>query len=316
MREYLKRFFFKRMNHVERLHLVFWQLVIVTAITLLPLGQLTDLASHFKLQYLFLALVCCVGFIILRKRVMAIVAAAMVCVNGIDVLPVYESQTRPSYEMRVKLVQLNVHTANRAYQKTLDYIRQAEPDIISFQELDAAWVNAILPLKKEYPYTVICSREDNFGIALFSRYPLQNPKIRSAGVHKIPSIHSTVRLNGDHSIALMATHPLPPVLHYQARNRQLADVAQWARAQKHQVVVIGDLNITPFSPAFKSLLAQSRLKDSMAGFGSQASWPSILFFAGIPIDHVLISDTVAVLNRETGPYIGSDHLPVSITLGL
>jgi len=41
-------------------------------------------------------------------------------------------------------------------------------------------------------------------------------------------------------------------------------------------VVMGDLNITPFSPHFQQLLADSGLHSAAEGFGWQTSWPSFL----------------------------------------
>ncbi len=91
------------------------------------------------------------------------------------------------------------------------------------------------------------------------------------------------------------------------------------RAMPSPKLLIGDLNCGPWSPAFAHLLA-SGLRDSEQGFGPQPSWPArkgrvienLSILPLVPIDHVLTSDDVCIINREVGPAMNSDHLPVNV----
>jgi endonuclease/exonuclease/phosphatase family metal-dependent hydrolase len=81
-------------------------------------------------------------------------------------------------------------------------------------------------------------------------------------------------------------------------------------------VVIGDLNITPFSPHFQQLLVDGKLRSAAEGFGWQASWPSFFRPAGIQIDHALVNSLVSIEHFNRGAATGSDHLPIVADLVL
>jgi endonuclease/exonuclease/phosphatase family metal-dependent hydrolase len=93
------------------------------------------------------------------------------------------------------------------------------------------------------------------------------------------------------------------------RNRQLEALAHHAARAQGPVVIAGDLNISPYSPRFRDMLAAGRLR-SAAGQRWIPTWPTFFPPAAIQIDHVLVSPDVGVRGFETGPRVGSDHLPV------
>lgn len=135
------------------------------------------------------------------------------------------------------------------------------------------------------------------------------------GEIQVASIHAVLeRPSGP--LHLLATHPLPPGgADYAAwRNEQLANVAHFIGAVEGEAVVIGDLNTTPWSPYFKQLCRDADLRDSAKGFGLQVSWPTFCWPLGIPIDHCLVSPAIGVVDRRTGPNIGSDHSPLIVEL--
>ena len=77
---------------------------------------------------------------------------------------------------------------------------------------------------------------------------------------------------------------------------------------------MGDMNATPWSRPFGTLVAASGLCDSRAGFGVQASWPAWSAIVRVPIDHVLVPCDVGVTARRIERDVGSDHLPVVVDL--
>jgi len=152
---------------------------------------------------------------------------------------------------------------------------------------------------------------------LLSKVPLTHTNVLQIGEAGVPSILATAHLpQGEFSI--IGTHPLPPISanYSKHRNLQLAALPLLIRAQKNPVLLLGDLNASPWSPYFGRLLKDSGLKNSMKGFGFQPSWPSNNRFLRIPIDQVLHSPEITVHRRAVGADVGSDHLPVIIDFSL
>jgi endonuclease/exonuclease/phosphatase (EEP) superfamily protein YafD len=119
-------------------------------------------------------------------------------------------------------------------------------------------------------------------------------------------------------VTLVLTHPLPPAdaASVLARNQQLQGLASLRPKVDPALIVVGDLNTTPYSQVFKQFVRATGLRDSARGYGLRPTWPTDMGPLGITIDYVLASPEFVALNRQVGPYAGSDHLPVVVELGL
>lgn len=119
----------------------------------------------------------------------------------------------------------------------------------------------------------------------------------------------------DLSYNLAAAHTSPPTgaANSEARNRQLQGIAD-ELAGRPRTILCGDLNITPFSPWFASLLTRSGLTDPSRGSGFSPTWMRVLPPIAVPIDHILLSPDLTLVSRTVGPSLGSDHSPVIVEL--
>jgi len=214
---------------------------------------------------------------------------------------------------QVRVLVANVLTSNLQRERLLGLIEREQPDVIALVEVDDHWLAALRPLEATYPYRVVETRDDNFGVALFSRRPLTEQAIVHPGAFELPVID--VRLGGDCPLRLVLAHPPPPIsrAYAEVRNEMLSELATRV-AGDPRTVLVGDLNCTPWVAPFRRLLRDGRLRDSRVGIGQQASWPTPLGVLGIPIDHVLIGDALAISERALGEVIGSDHRPVVVGL--
>jgi endonuclease/exonuclease/phosphatase family metal-dependent hydrolase len=119
---------------------------------------------------------------------------------------------------------------------------------------------------------------------------------------------------GNTTLTVLGTHLNWPLGRRvsEARNAQLAAIAELARRHPDPLVVLGDLNITPFSPHFSRTLRDGGLKLCAPGAGLAPTWPARVVPLYIAIDHCLASAGVQAWNFRTGDYLGSDHYPISV----
>lgn len=283
---------------------------------------LLDLASHFRWYWLIAAvtgLAACIRW----PRPTAIACLALAAVgNARELLPAWLPAPAPlaargHAEPGIVVVSLNVHRLNDDPAATLAYLRDRRPDIVAVLEVDDAWAAALEDLAAEFPHRLIHPRADNFGIAVLSRWPLADARVANLGGSPFPSIVATVsHPSGD--LRIVATHPMPPWNgRYAALMLDQFDaIAEVVTTSDLPCVVMGDLNATPWSHAFRRLTDRSGLRDSALGRGIEPTWNARLWAPRIPIDHVLVPPEIAVIRRAVGPDVGSDHFPIEAELAL
>lgn len=241
-----------------------------------------------------------------------------------DVEDAAAAGTRP-----FRVVHANLYVSARPTSEAVAWFDSLDADVIVFEELSPAWAEALAPLRSAAAASVWHPESGASGIGLLSRHPLLESTLRDREPGAFPAIDALVDL-GDRFVRLLAIHPIPPMNRAAAagRNAALASVAEKVaglRDGEHvPVVVIGDLNETPWGSAMRSFLATSGLHSARRGFGRQPTWPAQLPSWGegvprammIPIDHCLVSPEIRVRNFRSGPAIGSDHLPIIADLEL
>ncbi len=276
-----------------------------------------DLASHFRPQYTAFLAVYVVVSAVRRIRFQAAVYAAFAAINIIPIIPFYIAPEGRDADVKYyRGLLANVNTANRRFDLVDDMISTYDPDILVLEEISSAWIDGLSEIHR-YEHKVQRPRDDNFGIALYSKYPMDFVDIRYFGDAGVPSIYAVIR-DDNLVISVVATHPPPPIgaANTQASHSQLEDLADFAASVPFPKLILGDLNNTPWSPTFRRFLRRAQMNNSARGFGIQCTWPTFCKPMMIPIDHCLHSPDIVILNREVGPHVGSDHLPIIVDFGI
>ena len=302
-----------RTRRIHPLGLVEWAVVIVSLLTftgfLARLGWLLELTCHFRVQYMLFLAAGAVFIALAKRRKSAAAAATVALINLPSILPLYLGRPAGVDAGRPARVLLwNVSTSNRSHREVIEFLKKADPDVAVLLEIDKTWLDALSSSLVDYPYRCSRARKDNFGLALFSRFPIESGGIETIGDAAVPSIKVRLSVDGT-PLTLIGTHPPPPKTPVYAayRDQQLRAVADIVARERDPVMVLGDLNATPWSPVFKRLLLETNLVDARRGFGLRPTWPSRFPPLWIPIDHCLVSPCAKIRDVWVGPSRGSDH---------
>lgn len=278
-----------------------------------------ELFSHFRLQYLLSSLLLALILLVLRRRTYGALMLTVTLLNAGFVAPWYLSpeQGVAAGAPRIKLLHANVLTDNESHAELLDLVASENPDLVFVQELTPEWSQALTALHADYPYRHTEPRYDSFGIAVYSRIRLDSVELIRSPPLDFPTLRVQTSISGT-ALTLISTHPIHPLGRslYAARNEQLASIADTVMAGDGPTILVGDLNISMWSHHYRELERATGLRNARHGFGILPTWPTFLPIALIPIDHCLVSPGVGVLDMKTGPGIGSDHLPLIVTLAI
>ena len=139
-----------------------------------------ELATHFRLQYAFLSAACIL--LLINSQSWKLLPFAVVCalLNSTYVLPYYSRDFSPvgyTAGTRLRVMQANVLGSNRNYAALLRSVAAAHPDVVVLQELTDEWAQQIKVLDSEYPHSKVVPKVGGSGMAILSRYPLDDVQV-------------------------------------------------------------------------------------------------------------------------------------------
>ncbi len=277
---------------------------------------LLDLCSHFRLQYAALAIPVLATLAYLRAWRWATVAGIVLALNASLVAPLYWGGARGIDTKRpsIRLVVFNANYNNTNFTEVANYLADADADVVILVEATTGMREA---LEKRLPsYDAFGdTRTDAFGMLSLTRLPIRNRAMHTLADSLLPAIALEVEKDGEH-FSILGLHTMPPVGASNAalRDAMMREATAWTRIHENAIVA-GDFNATPWSFAFTDMLEDGNLRNSQRGFGLQTSWPSQLWPMSIPIDHCVHAQSLRTTQRKVGPFMGSDHRPVHLTLG-
>ncbi len=205
----------------------------------------------------------------------------------------------------------NVLQHNTQFDRLLQQLKAADPDIIYLLETNKAWCEAMKELEKDYPYSILEPLENTYGLLLYSKLELLEPQVRFLVKNDIPSVKAVIKLRSGQKVRLFGLHPEPPVpgenLYSTAKDKELMKVAFEVKKEKLPCIVFGDLNDVAWSHTTELFRKVSGLLDPRRGRGFYSTFSAHHWFIRYPLDYIFCSCEFGLLRMKRMPANGSDH---------
>lgn len=215
---------------------------------------------------------------------------------------------------------LKVATANILSRKGPhpDAVREllaVDADLLVITEFHPNWRRALdEPLGATHPHRVLRPREDAFGLGVYSRFPLGEPRALAGMPYDIPLLRIEVQLPGG-PVALFAVHTMPPrTPEYLHGHRQMVHaLLSQVDPAPTPAFLVGDFNFGVNTPQHRALLRRGfrdGYTDGARGHGK--TWPVLdftRFLPGMRLDHVYARGFTCI-EAGLGHGYNTDHRPV------
>ncbi len=237
------------------------------------------------------------------------------------------STNKPNFhpqEPHFKIVTYNVNWGFVRPENVADYLTKEAADIVCLQESHRHW-EAFLKtrLSKEYPYTVFRENEAAGGIAIMSRYELQDVKLiepnegwfpallvkaqTPVGLVQILNVHLRPRLTEQGTVSIRAYFSTEDI-HCKELQGFIAHTTD-----DEPLIILGDFNEDEKSKAIRKLI-ESGFKDALSVYDKYTNTWAWKVSSGIELknryDHILYSRHLNSTAAGVTAVEASDHMPV------
>jgi endonuclease/exonuclease/phosphatase (EEP) superfamily protein YafD len=292
-----------------------------------------ELLTNFQVNYFWLTIALLILCAILWRqgqlpsRWPLFLLLFSLTVNGVDLGTWYWPSSRQTGKRpdSLTVMSYNINVQNTAIDEILQSIQSINPTVVLIVELDTPIAQQLVTrTQATYPHYF---RSPGGGFGIFSKLPLSD----SSG-QKFPGSTATNLVThleyGGRRIQIIGTHPFVPVKSstFEQRNLHLQALGNYLADRQEPTILMGDFNLTPWSPYYRQFIHKIQLHNTRYGFGIIPTWiraathvkyPSFLLpFLQIPIDHIFVSKEFQVMNTRSGDSGNSDHTPIIAELAV
>jgi vancomycin resistance protein VanJ len=301
---------------------------------------------HSFAPFYFLPLLFCLPVVVRLRAWRSLVLLLLLLGFGLGRYgPRFMPKAQAASDMEtLRVVTFNVWGRNRDLRLLEDWLLSIDADVVFLQELPLDYENTRFEvLRGVYPYYVSeqdSTRDDTANLIL-SRYPVNTSEygLRSDGI-PIPQ-RALLNYQGE-QIALYNFHGASPERYRRSplrrflygdymkmafdyneelRNAQIRELIYQTQRESLPFIVAGDFNTSDHAAMYDFIASHWRDSFAQSGYGLGASWP-VAHARGLPafipplvrLDYIWHSPNLRTVSAGQGPFLGSDHLPVTATL--
>lgn len=278
-----------------------------------------DSLAHFRAHLASVLLLAGVLLIAVRPIAAGLLAATVGGFALMTVAPHMLPDTAPRSAppgATYTLLQMNLrwNAADRA--AAIRLIGRLQPDVVALEEAGEEWRPTLASLEGRYPHRFDCGGPGTFGkLTLLSRRNFVPGDVGTCDADN-GFLSRAVSFNGS-AVTIAIQHlrwPWPG-----PQWRQIARLERRLGALAAPTLIAGDFNAVPWSAALHRYAALSGT--TIVPHVGPTWMPRPLTawlapYAGLPIDHLLASDGIGIVDVARQAATGSDHLPVLLTFAL
>jgi endonuclease/exonuclease/phosphatase (EEP) superfamily protein YafD len=308
-------------------------LFLAIAIAILTLGKFLfwifplELLTHFQVHYFWLTIWLIFLLIGLwqRQRLRSLVPLYILLfaltINGLELATWYLPNERLTADKTniFKVMSYNILVENFEVDRIVNSISSVDPNLVLIIEVDPLMKQNIEErIGTKFPYSF---QSPGGGMAIFSKLPLEDSRGEQFSGSDATNLVTHLKYR-DRRIKIIGTHPLVPVKAnlFVRRNLHLNSIATHLERESQPTILMGDFNLTPWSPYYRQFIDRTKLHNTRLGFGILPTWirpsttvnlPQLLIpILNIPIDHIFVSKDFTVARTYTGDNGNSDHAPI------
>ena len=204
----------------------------------------------------------------------------------------------------LKIATFNINFYNNSFDSKLFFKNQKNlKDIYCFQEISNTNYKKIISELSDYYISHKNNEINEWSSVIVSKYKIKNTKIYNN--------HTISYININNFTFVMVCS------HFNAFEKETLNKLNQilVKMNSENVLIVGDLNSTPYSFHFKKLIKILNLNTFYYPFQSFNTWPSFFpNFLRIQIDNILFRGNFKFSNISIGKNYKSDHLPLYVDL--
>lgn len=296
-------------------------IAITTGLGFLPNSLIGEFCASLRAQFVIILLLCILPPLFTRRFVVPMVVGCLlvaVC-NLAFVAPCMVPKTLTKDQEQLsfvnfRLLQLSIEDSQTKIESVIETVNKSKADVVCVTgcpQSSLLKLNELMP--PQYLHRAFFIRDDGYAQACYSTDELKGTKQRKVGPEKLPVICTSIHFDYGWFRLIMVKLPEPTNEEsLTIRNEQLTAVAEVVKSLDGRKIVLGNFNMTPYSMAFGSFLKDTELSDTRIGV--QPNWNlgpiDFLGLLHLPVDHIFVNKSVAVLHRYVMPTEGLTHQPL------
>ena len=288
--------------------------------------------SRLNLQFYLIDIIGQLGFqiiiggillffiLLILKRLWASTICILICILlTIDILSSCNQcnaflEDKSQIHNKIRLMVFNVNHKNQIknFEILLKQILFEKPDIILFQEVSPQAQDKLKSLESFYQYKIGPNNPTSpFASIILSNYALKENKVVDHF-----AIVTNVIMDGM-ELKIIGYHLYPQFNQalFNLAINQTKHLKTLVKNIDQNLILMGDLNMTPVSKRFTNFLKETNLYTYTSYKNPTFTWPTFLpGYLGIQVDHVLFSKNFKMIRKKTIDYFESDHRPLIVDL--